>query len=407
MRNDMDKELQFLRGLPKDEARRIAYLEGREDLFRTKLLRIESEHDTEELGLQRICVLSRDPGSGNALAPVINILRQERGIALSALADGRAEEIFKKQFPVVADESGREGLDALKAIESPNLFLTGPSEEPGIEVSAVATYPEVPMVLLDIYYGDSLRLFDKLKKRGLPFPAKVCVMDEEAARINIEHYPELKDRIEITGLPSFDRFANEDTEGISRRTRERLGIALEEKLVVWMAPVDMTKEFLSALAKEISQSKTSLTVIFRKHPRDSTSYEAYHTILKGAGLRYVDTQAFTSDEIGAAADLVLITTSTEGLNAIYRRKPSIHINDERYRKLYPGVFLPLPQVRSGASVGTENVAELSVLVDELLDPQSVRNAELKRNMEAHYPRDGKNAERVVQVIKEVLAENTK
>lgn len=399
----MHDELRSLRGLPKDEALRIAYLEGREDLFPTKLLRIESEHPSSKDEFQTICVLSRDPGSGNALAPVISLLRKENSIALSALVDGRAEEIFKKQFPVTADESGREGLDALKAIGSPNLFLTGPSEEPGIEVSAAATHPEVPIVLLDVYYGDSLRLFKKLKERGLPLPAKVCVMDQEAARINIEHYPELKDRIEITGLPSFDRFASEDTEGINRRTRERLGISAEEKLVVWMATIDMTKELLAASAKELAQSKTPITVIFRRHPRDSTPYEAYHTILKEAGLRYVDTQTLTSDEVGAVADLVLTTTSTEGLHAIYRRKPSIHVNDERYKKLYPGIFLPLPQVRSGASVGTENVAELSALVDELLDPQSARNTELRRAMGEHYPRDGKNAERVVRVVKEVLA----
>ncbi len=398
----MSDELRFLRGLPKEEARRVAYLEGREDLFRTKLLRIETEHRAEEPGSQQICVLSRDPGSGNALAPVIDLLRKEKEIELLALVDGRAEEIFRKQFPVTADKSGREGLDALKAIETSDLFLTGPSEEPGIEASALAVHPEVPMVLLDVYYGDSLRLLKKLKERGLPLPSRVCVMDQEAARINIEHYPELADRIRVTGLPSMDRFASEDTEGISRRTRERLAIAPEEKLVVWMATIDMTKELLAASAKEISQSKTPLTIIFRRHPRDNTPYDEYHAILKEAGLHYVDTQALASDEVAAAADLVLTTTSTEGLHAIHRRKPSIHVNDERYKELYPGIFLPLPQVRSGASVGTQDVTELSALVDELLDPTSARNAELRRNMESHYPRDGKNAQRVVEVIKEIL-----
>lgn len=120
----------------------------------------------------------------------------------------------------------------------------------------------------------------------------------------------------------------------------------------------------------------------------------------------MDTQTLTSDEVGAAADLVLTTTSTEGLHAIYRRKPSIHVNDQRYKELYPGIFLPLPQVRSGASVGTEDVRELSVLVEELLDPASARNAQLRRNMEAYYPRDGKNGKRVVEVIKNVLKEGT-
>ena len=402
----MSEELRSLRGLSKEEALRIAYLEGREDLFPTKLLLIESEGPKRGPESKKICVLSRDPGSGNALTPVVNLLRQEKEMELLALADGRAEEIFCKNFSVTADESGREGLDALKAAGAPNLFLTGPSEEPGIEVSAVATYPEVPMVLLDVYYGDSLRLFKKFKERDLPLPARVCVMDEEAERIILEHYPEFKERISITGIPSMDRFASEDTEGINLHTRERLGIAPEEKLVVWMATIDMTKELLRASVEELSQSKTPFTVIFRRHPRDNTPYDDYRAIIAEVGLRYVDTQALSSDEVGAAADLVLTTTSTEGLHAMYRRKPSIHVNDERHKKLYPGIFLPLPQVRSGASMGTEDVQELSGLVNELLDPLSARNQELLRNMETHYPRDGKNAARVVEVIKGVLKERS-
>lgn len=403
----MHDELRSLRGLPKDEALRIAYLEGREDLFPTKFLRIESESPVAEPESQNVCVLSRDPGSGNALAPVISLLRKEKGIALSALADGRAEEIFRKQFPVTADESGREGLDALKNIEAPSLFLTGPSEEPGIEVSTAATYPETPMVLLDVLYGDSLRLFKKFKERGIAQPEAICVIDQEAKRIILEHYPELADRIKITGLPSLDRFASEDTAGISARTRAELGISADDKVVVFMATVDMNGEFLRAVAEQFQNVKTPFHFIFRRHPRDNTAYDAYRATVETAGLSWIDTQKFDTDAVGASADVILTTTSTEGLHAICRRIPSLHINDTRYKALYPGTFLPLPQVKLGASAGTENVSEVPVLLSGLLDVHSDLYTRVRQGMETNYPRDGKNAQRVVEVIKEVLAKKQK
>lgn len=229
----MSDELRFLRGMPKAEALRLAYLEGREELFPTKLLRVVPEREDVRSGRQ-ILVLSRDPGSGNALAPVLELLRKEE-VEVQTVVDGRAEEIFRKRFPVEVEQE--EGLAALESAVTPDVLLTGPSEEPGIEVAAAATYPQAPMVVLDVYYGDSLRLFRKLKERGIPLPSRVCVMDQEAARINVEHYPELADRMGVTGLPSFDRFATEDTAGIGGATREKLGLGQDEKVVVWMATI--------------------------------------------------------------------------------------------------------------------------------------------------------------------------
>lgn len=388
--------------LPPQEKERLAYLEGKEDLFPTKLFSFGKEGQGERSpGLSRILIVSRDPGSGNALAPVVELLYKE-AVEMQAMVDGRAEEIFRGKFNLDNITSSGGALHDLGEMELPDLILTGPSEEPGIETAVASTFPNVPVVLLDVYYGDSLRLFEKFKTRGIPLPAAICVMDQEAKRIIVEYYPELEGCIQVTGLPSFDRFAHEDTDGIARQTREHLHILPEEKIVAFMATIDMTKAMVKATMEQVKQVKTPLAFIFRRHPRDNTSYAEYRAIVEEAGIRWIDTQELNTDAVGAVADLVLTTTSTEGLHAIYRRKPSLHINDTRYKPLYPGIFLPLPQVRTGASAGTENIAEAAGLMEVLLDPQSARNQELRRNMETQYPRDGKNAQRVVDVIKNIL-----
>ncbi|MDO8505872.1 MAG: CDP-glycerol glycerophosphotransferase family protein [bacterium] len=404
----MRNKLETLPSLSKDEALRIAYSEGREDLFRTKLFHVERGGESEKGDSQKqVLIIARDPSGGDALAPVMTQLQQEPSIDMQIIADGRAEEIFRARLSIKEVSPTAQGLKTFDVAEKPNLLLICPSEEPGIEMSAIGTYHEVPSVLIDVYYGDSLRLLKKIEERGFPMPAAICTLDDEAKRIIVETYPALAERIYITGLPSFDRFASEDTQSIAEKTRTELGIAPHEKVVVFMGTINITKgtsvELVRAVVAEFKKIPTPFSFIFRKHPRDNTPYEAYRSIIEEVGIRWIDTDQYDTRAIGAAADMVLTTTSTEGIRAIYRRKPSIHINDVRYQELYPGITLPLPPVKLGASAGTEDVAALPGLMEPLFDSQSTAYRDMRHSMESHYPCDGKNAQRVVDVIKGVLA----
>ena len=60
---------------------------------------------------------------------------------------------------------------------------------------------------------------------------------------------------------------------------------------------------------------------------------------------------------------------------------------------------PPPPVKLGASVGLDDMNALAREVEELLDPKSAENIELRKHMEESYPVDGKNAERVVNILK--------
>ena len=79
--------------------------------------------------------------------------------------------------------------------------------------------------------------------------------------------------------------------------------------------------------------------------------QRYREIFGNAGITYIDTEQFGVDNIGAASDAVVVVVSTEGLNAIYRRKPTMHITDPKFTTPQEDLTPP-PPVKLGARCGT-------------------------------------------------------
>jgi hypothetical protein len=385
---------------------RMGFIEERPDLFETKILELERSLDgkTGEYN-QSILVASRDPGSANALIPVVRKLGEDQ-MKIDIITDGRALDIFKSNFQTKDLTPKDSVLEADKVIGTPDVILTDTSANKGIEGYATSTFKEVPLVLLEDYYGSSVEYLQASKERYGRLPNKICVMDEEAAKVVIKSFPELVDRIEITGQPAFDSLATEETEVIQKQVKEKLNLKQEDKLVVLMSTNDVT---VDQIEKTLShyESVHGIFLAFRKHPRDNTSYEEYYSLFSRIGINYVDVEDFSSDEIGAAADLVITTWSTEGLKGIYRRKPTIHLCDASILDVPPGLEVPFPLVKLGASEGVSDMNDLTQTISLLLDKNSEASQKLRQNMERYYPADGKNAERVVGVVKDVIESSRK
>lgn len=394
-----------LRDLPPEEKKRLAYIEGREDLFETKVLEFQSSSNTEHQGAEKknILVISRDPGSANALSPVIELLQHDDSMVMKAIVDGRAGEILQGKFPTKDITPADMALGADSVLGSPDALLIDPSfSESGIETYAMATYSEVPTVLVEDYYTSSFNLLQRLRERKLPHPKKICVMDGEAKKLIVKEFPELEERIEITGQPAFDRFAAEDTEHIKSEVRKELGMESGEKLITFIS-AGAKMELIEKLAKELKGVKTKFRLAFGIHPRDNTPRETYEKIFREAGVEYVDAEKLGINNAGAASDLVVLLVSTEGLHAIYRRKPTIHITDPKFVAPHKDLTPP-PPVKLGASIGLDDMGSFAGEVEKLLDPESAENTELKKHMEEQYPVDGKNAKRVVDILKAEMAE---
>lgn len=400
----MERGEMFGQSMPGELKSRTGYLEGRADLFETKLLQLEHEHPGRAEDIRKLLVISRDPGSANALLPVMELLDREKNLDMSVLTDGRAQEIIQKKFQTKDITPQGLVLEAANTIGTPDVVLTDAStSEQGIESFAAGTFPDVPMVLVEDYYTSSLKYLHDLKERQFPLPVKICVMDEEAKNIVLEKFPELEDRIEVTGQPAFDRFAKEDTEGMSQEVREKLGVAPGEKIISYMSQMERP-DMIHELARELGKNGHNFYLAFRRHPRDNVSYEEYEEIFKGAGIKTIDTRQFSTDQVSAASDTVITGYSTEGLHGIYRRKPTIHIIDKELQDIPEDLSLPLPPVKLGASMGIDKVGDLSGTLNELLDPASPANKELLIRMDKFYPRDGKNAQRVAGIVAKVISQ---
>lgn len=395
----------FLRHLPPEEKKRLAYIEGRDDLFETKVFEVQgSVEAAQQQKKKNVLVVSRDPGSANALWPVMELLHHDDTVAIKAVVDGRAEEILQDKF-TMKDVTPKDGaLEATEVLGTPDaLLIDSSTSERGIEMYASATYPEVPSVLVEDYYTASLGYLQRLKERKLPYPQKICVMDSEAKKIIVRDFPELENRIEVTGQPAFDRFATEDTEGIKAEVRKELNLAPDEKLITFMGAQGELK-LLEKMANELKKVKVKYRFALGIHPRYNTEalQQRYKEIFRNVDITYIDAEQIGINKIGAASDLVMVVVSTEGLNAIYRREPTIHITDTKF--VVPQKDLtPPPPVTLGASVGLDDMSGFATTVERLLDPDSAENEELKKHMEENYPVDGKNAERVVDLLKAEIA----
>ncbi len=398
MRDELFMKKYPVENFSAEQKKRIPYIEGRPDLFETKLFALKREN--EEPPEKKILVATRDPGSGNALMPVIRELRKDPGLEIDVMTDGRAQEIIQNNFPHADITPENTSLEADNIIGTPDVLLMDRSSEPGIEGYMTATYNEVPKVLVEDYYTNTFGFIDRLVQRDLPLPERICVLDQRAKELIAEKYPFLAERIEVTGQPAFDRFYSEDTEKIARQTKEELGLKPEDKLVSYMSTMEELDK-IREVAAELKNLNGDFYLAFRRHPRDNVSDEEYKTIFEQAGIKLINTDGFSTDEIGAASDVVLTTWSTEGLHGIYRRKPTVHFTDKRFR-LPPFLGLPLPPVKLGASLGAYDPKELAAGLAELLDKDSASNKSLMTNMKKHYPADGKNAQRVADIVREYL-----
>lgn len=388
----------YLENLSDDEKRRLGYVEGRPDLFETKILDIEAPKGLEKHA-RTVLIATRDPGSGGALLPIMKELESGLDFKMVAIVDGIAEDIIRKNFKtkdITPENFVLSGIDKVH----PDAILMEPSEEQGIDFHVDEALPDVPKVLVEDYYSSSSIFLKKAIERGLSLPDKICVMDEGARAILVKKFPVLEGRIEITGQPVFDRIAKEDTEKISSDVRKRLNLKSSDSIVSFMSTIDGIEK-IEKLAEALKKVDKDFYFIFRRHPRDNVSYEVYKEAFTRAGIKIIDSEGFTVDEVGAASDVVLTTWSTVGIDGIYRRKPVANIIDFNF-PVPEGYDFPLVPVKVGASVGIDSVEGISEVLPELLDKKSPLNKRLLKNMEKYYLADGKNARRVADVIRGVI-----
>lgn len=385
-----------------EERRRFGFLEGSPELFETKLLSVTPSGGPEQQtpSTPELLVLGRDPGGMVSLIPVLEELAKT-GCCMRALVDGRAEQNLRARFSVVDETPAESPLLASDAFGTPNAILAAISVSGGIEQFASSTYPEVPLVMIEDFYRATFEYLRWARDHGVAYPAALCVLDEMAKKLLVREFPAIADRITVTGSPAFDRLATEPTEEIAVRVRERLQIPSGVPFVSFMSALQDAEE-IPLLAEALDALERPLAISVRKHPRDNTPIADYERAFRRGELLVPETASLTTDEVGAASDLVITSWSTEGLKAIYRRKPSIHYIDASLPNIPANLEVPVPQEGLGASLGATHKEQLPALISQALDPESALRRDLDASMLRWYPVDGKNAQRVSAIVKRFI-----
>jgi hypothetical protein len=354
-----------------------------DELSKTVVLRRPTGESTRPC----IWIVASDPGGVEACLPVLAEDPLAAGDTVVFTHSGQRARLGAE----LVDVTSNDGASAFIAHSSaPDLVIVCPAYESKVESYIVEQYPQVPVFIVEDYYASSFGYLTFLKELGVS-PVGICVMDQMAHDLVTGAHPEVASAIHITGQPAFDRFWTEDTAAVRSRIRQEIGLG-SQPLVTFMGSREPIS-FLDTFARCAAAPLSSVAFTFCVHPRDPHPYAARKDIFRSYGISPLEAGGFTSDEIGAASDLIIVRRSTTALHAIYRRIPTVHLYDGPLNG-------PIPPTDCGASPLVP-ANDCAASIEQLLKDTPLRRSILAA-MDEHYPIDGNNTTRVTQLINHIL-----
>lgn len=346
----------------------------------------------------RVWVTACDPGGADAWVPVLHVLRRNPQLSIELFTRGKAAQIFSAEFPLVDITPPGGASQFVSDQPAPHISLVSVSSVMDVEIPIAKVHPDIPVVVIDDYYKSCFGYLSAVQDGTIKPPVAICVMDQRAHDIVVERFPELGTLVQITGQPAFARFYEEDTAHIATRVKQKLNID-ERQLVSFMSSHEGLP-FCETFAQAAAPALSGVDFVFRKHPRDATSYEIYEEIFLRHGVSLTAVPAdVTNDNIIAASDLVIGRRTTALLHAIHRRKLTIHIDDGTHTG-------PLPPVESGASI-LAPIADIAETITTLLAAENQMHSDLITAMENSYLTDSGSTERIATIVHQILADSSK
>ncbi|MHB1291242.1 MAG: hypothetical protein ACYCY5_03520 [Sulfuricella sp.] len=334
--------------------------------------------------LPRIVTICGDPGGANAVAPVIELLRAEGKVSVTALAYLQAVTLWSErgiQFDTIKGEAGDN--DILKFLNEPkaNLLLTGTSvnrfelEKRFIEVARQLGIPS--MSVLDFWSNYALRFSDE---SGNPryLPDRIAVMDAHA-RDEMVSAGIANSHIVITGHPALDGLDEYRQSFSSKRrcaTRESFGVSPDDWLILyasqpptfsdrdetvphpWLDRLRTINVLLDALAVLAQARGKCATLLIRPHSRENG--EIYRGLANNA-VRVVVSGEGRSRDLALAADVVVGMSTMFLVEACHLGRPTLSI---RLNLPLPDDF---PPNRSGLIRAVYREEDVVSVMDELLN----------------------------------------
>src|SRR3989344_2657598 len=156
-----------------------------------------------------ILVSASDPGGGNAVLPVVQLLRSA-GHSVTSIIDGASRGIFQSMGVDIIDATNFTDamLAELCSGKKFDVFFAGTSIGDTIEKRLLMLCGErsIPSVFVIDFWSNYWQRFSSRVRDMQYVPDVICVMDEHAKNDMVEEgFDERK--IIVTGNPHFDHFA--------------------------------------------------------------------------------------------------------------------------------------------------------------------------------------------------------
>jgi len=308
--------------------------------------------------MKKVLFAAWHPDGANAIAPVINFLRQEGKVEVRAIAHQYAEPVFVKhgvayelletflQDNVVG--SAQMLFDFNKG--RPDLVVTGTATQSQIyrnileqQLAVAAKKNGVPCLAVSDCWAEHAKRFSNIftGEQFCFLPDRVTAVDEIALEIMVKEGIS-KEIIEVTGNPFFDdlpKKAAAFTSEESRQIRQKIGLPVEtlvffagnafsdEKDKYGYCDLDNLKIIVDVLNSLPEEFRESAGVALKLHPRtmrhDEDEVKAIldQAVAQGHNIKlvtYIDSQ-----NLILASDLVLTAFSTIAIEAVYMDRPCI------------------------------------------------------------------------------------
>jgi hypothetical protein len=330
-----------------------------------------------------IVAICGDAGGANAVAPVIELLRGEGRVAVTALAYLQAKSLWAARgldFSDVEGDLDDREIMALLDRTAAGLLLTGTSvNRYDLEkrfIAAARTLGIPSLSVLDFWSNYALRFSDAAGRLAY-LPDRIAAMDEQAREEMIADGIDAA-RIVVTGHPAFDSLEAYRT-GFSPQRREalrqELGVAEDAWLVLfasqpafldeehaeapppWLDRQRMLGLLLSALEDLARQYGKEIVLAVRPHPREN---DRFFGSIVSRSVRVVLQKGGDARGVAMASDLVVGMATMFLVEAAYLGCPALSIR----------LGLPLPDTfppnRSGWVRPVYVEADVRPMVEKLL-----------------------------------------
>lgn len=384
----------------------------------------------------KVLVASRDTGSGNSIAPVVQRLRKESRVEVVLIGYGPSIDVFKKagiKYRTINSYEIQDispvSMSRVLLSEKPNVLLLGTSPRTEddqwiIEQSLISAARFSSTVLTCIVsIADQWFLF---KERFCDSAGNLCylpdiitVIDEFARKNAIrESIPE--DRLEITGSPHFDGLVEEAGSFTAKRKQEiRDRIGLECELLFFFAAgvfesekkrfgfwdLDVIKIMAQVLSDLPKDRRQQVGIVMKPHPKQKSEREHQKDLYKiisylsrplmlgsGPGERIRIVSDIDTHGLVLASDCTLTSVSMVGTEAVLMDKPVI--------SLQPGLKDNQDDLLVVSKLGIVPVGHRKPMCRYLLKKamREIKYLEEITKKSSRFRTDGKATERVVQLV---------